>query len=143
MYKKINPNCAICDVVLTDENQKIVTPYDFQSVCKEHEQYGYTFQPEVVKKKLGLITEFSDKFNKCCICQAELTPEEKDTVSEIDFNITCNKHREVKGVFQINMAKLWIEFKKDNPDATLDRPEWLKKFDAFRSAHIKKQSEQN
>lgn len=116
----VKENCGICDIELTEEDLKHFTYMDFYRTCKTHKEYSQCFQNEVVKKQLGLISEYSDNLKYCKICNQELSAEEQDAIQSFDFIITCKKHNEVRRIFHLEMAKLWFEYKKYNPHAVIE-----------------------
>lgn len=118
----IRPTCDICNVVLTQENVKLLHPHDFLVTCEEHAEYAQQFQIEIIQKKLGIIKEFPEGWAQCNICHCDLSQEEIDTIETTDISKTCEKHREVKKWFQRDIARDWFEFKKENTEAIFDTP---------------------
>lgn len=102
-----NHNCAICDKKLTDDEEFALTPYSFSYTCDKHRQYHNVFQIGLLKKLLGKMSEqeFKLKYSTCDICKELLTDEERNTIFLTDFAITCYKHREYRGTYQINLIR--------------------------------------
>ena len=131
----IECKCGICGVVV---DQRTITPFDYIYSCDEHRLYAQCPQPDVIKKRLGLISEYSDHMKSCSICKEKLTAEELNSISELDFLITCNMHREVKYWHQIDGAKLWFQFKASvDVSAKYDDPEDMQKFIEWRKQNNK------
>ena len=95
----VDEKCCICDCKLTYREANIeFSPYALGHTCKKHHQYAFYLQPEVTKKKLGLIKKYPDKMTKCAMCNAKLSKKEQDKIGEFDHFIACEKHRDAIAV---------------------------------------------
>ena len=95
----VDEKCCICDCKLTyREANSEFSPYAHGHTCKKHHDYAFYPQPEVTKKKLGLIKKYPDKMTKCAICNAKLSKKEQDKIGEFDHFIACEKHRDAIAV---------------------------------------------
>lgn len=56
-------------------------------------------------EEFAKLVDNQDRYSKCDICKNKLTEAEKRQCSVFDFNITCEKHKEFKVVFQLNAAR--------------------------------------
>ncbi len=122
--------CEICN-----NAGKYISPLSTIRTCVDHVKYASIGQPEVVQKSLGIISEYSDKMKTCQICESKLDEIEINSISENDNIITCHKHKEVSLWYQLNLAKLWIKFRDDFPEADYNNSEHKKKFFEYRKAN--------
>ncbi|HWY12359.1 MAG TPA: hypothetical protein VN026_13585 [Bacteroidia bacterium] len=132
----MNTNCGICNEKIVIENG-LLDPRAFVITCKKHDEYKFVFQTEIIKKKLGFISEYSDRMTKCDICNCKLSNEEIESVELNDFNVTCTKHREVRKWFQTSIAKEWFEYKEIFSNANYEEGDWSVKFYKWKQEQFK------
>ncbi|HRG38749.1 MAG TPA: hypothetical protein PK289_09470 [Bacteroidia bacterium] len=119
--------CEICNSA-----GKYISPLSTIRTCIDHVKYSNVGQPEVVQKSLGIISEYSDKMKKCQICESKLDDVEINSILENYKIITCNKHKEVSLWYQLDLAKLWYQFKNEFTEADYENLEHRKKFSEYR-----------
>ena len=125
--------CGICESEITEQDLIRNTPYDFLYTCQKHAEYSRVPMVEVVKKELGIISEYSESMRKCQICDNPLSEKETNSIEKTDTLVTCTAHREARKFWQIDGSKLWFEFKADgNPDANYTNTAHMKQFTDWR-----------
>ena len=127
----MNQICSVCKKEFEQEDS-VSNLYDSCVVCNEHTEFAEYFFPEILMKERKMISEYPYRMRQCCVCQTELTDEDEKSLNKRTSLITCENHREVQYWFQQDIAKLWFDFKKENPDAEIDSVHDRRKFAHFR-----------
>lgn len=115
--------CAICN----GKPALMMSVYSYHPVCNKHISFDKSFQIEVVQRQLNIIEEYSDEFKKCEVCKVELTPDEYNTIEDIDMTRTCKEHRAVRKWVQLDLSIEWFELKKESPEISeTSEADWAK-----------------
>jgi hypothetical protein len=82
--------CQICSKLLTFDDTRRITPYDYINTCEEHRIYASALQPWVIKRNLGL--PYEKPMCRCAICHDEITEDELNATEASDMWTVCEKH---------------------------------------------------
>jgi hypothetical protein len=83
--------CAVCRVMLQEDNRNEMLPMHFHKTCKEHGNYATIFLIDIVAENLGF--KDIEKDRECEICNKILDNNELQNILRVNsFHFHCNKH---------------------------------------------------